>query len=46
LIVEALERHILRGSATVVFDHFAQAEPARGVDQPGFAALVRLLQCR
>ena len=44
VIVEALERHILRGSATVVFDHFAQAEPALGIDQPGFAALVRLLQ--
>jgi predicted TIM-barrel fold metal-dependent hydrolase len=42
-VVEALERHILGGSATVVFDHFAQAEPARGVDQPGFGALVRLL---
>jgi predicted TIM-barrel fold metal-dependent hydrolase len=43
-VVEALERHILRGPATAVFDHFAQAEPALGVDQPGFAALVRLLQ--
>jgi predicted TIM-barrel fold metal-dependent hydrolase len=43
-VVEALEDHILRGPATVVFDHFAQAEAARGVGQPGFAALVRLLQ--
>jgi predicted TIM-barrel fold metal-dependent hydrolase len=29
--------------ATVVFDHFAQAQAALGVGQPGFAALVRLL---
>jgi len=42
-IVEALEDHVLGGPATVVFDHFAQAEAALGVDQPGFAALVRLL---
>ena len=43
-VVEALERHILRGPATVVFDHFAQADPSLGIDQPGFAALMRLLQ--
>jgi predicted TIM-barrel fold metal-dependent hydrolase len=43
-IAEAMEEHILAGPATVVFDHFAQAEAARGVDQPGFAALVRLLK--
>jgi predicted TIM-barrel fold metal-dependent hydrolase len=43
-VVEALEDHVLRGPATVVFDHFAQADAARGVDQPGFAALVRLLK--
>ena len=42
-IVEALEDHVLGGPATVVFDHFAQAQAALGVDQPGFAALVRLL---
>jgi len=42
-IVEALQDHLLRGPVPVVFDHFAQAEAARGVDQPGFAALVRLL---
>ena len=42
-IVEALENEIAGGPAIVVFDHFAQAEAARGVDQPGFAALVRLL---
>jgi predicted TIM-barrel fold metal-dependent hydrolase len=28
----------------VVFDHFAQAEAVRGVDQPGFASLLRLLE--
>jgi predicted TIM-barrel fold metal-dependent hydrolase len=43
-IVEALEDHIQRGPTTVVFDHFAQAQAALGVDQPGFAALVRLLR--
>ena len=43
-VVEALERHILRGPATVVFDHFAQADGALGVSQPGFAALLRLVQ--
>ena len=42
-IVEALEEHILSGAVTVVFDHFAQAQAALGVGQPGFAALVRLL---
>jgi predicted TIM-barrel fold metal-dependent hydrolase len=43
-VVEALEEHILGGAVTVVFDHFAQAQPALGTDQPGFAALVRLLK--
>jgi predicted TIM-barrel fold metal-dependent hydrolase len=42
-IVEALEGHILSGAVTVVFDHFAQAQAALGVRQPGFAALIRLL---
>lgn len=43
-IVEAMEEHVLAGPAPVVFDHFAQADAARGVDQPGFASLVRLLK--
>jgi len=43
-IVEAMEEHVLAGPATVVFDHFAQADAARGVDQPGFSSLVRLLK--
>jgi predicted TIM-barrel fold metal-dependent hydrolase len=43
-IVEAMEPHVLAGPATVVFDHFAQAEAARGVEQPGFDALVRLVK--
>ena len=42
-VVEALEDHVLSGPTTVVFDHFAQADAALGVDQPGFAALGRLL---
>ena len=43
-IVEALEEHVLSGPATVVFDHFAQAKAALGINQAGFAALVRLLK--
>jgi predicted TIM-barrel fold metal-dependent hydrolase len=43
-IVAATEELILDGPVTVVFDHFAQANPTLGVDQPGFAALVRLLK--
>ncbi len=43
-IVEALEDEFMRSPATVVFDHFAQADASSGVDQPGFAALVRLLR--
>jgi predicted TIM-barrel fold metal-dependent hydrolase len=43
-IVEAMEEHVLAGPAMVVFDHFAQADAALGVDQPGFASLVRLLK--
>ena len=43
-IVDALEDHVLSGPATVVFDHFAQADAALGPDQAGFAALVRLLK--
>jgi predicted TIM-barrel fold metal-dependent hydrolase len=42
-VVEALEDEIQIGPVTVVFDHFAQARAALGVEQPGFAALVRLL---
>ena len=34
---------MLSAPATVVFDHFAQADAALGVDQAGFAALRRLL---
>ena len=43
-VVQAMEEHVLAGPATVVFDHFAQADASRGVDQPGFASLVRLLK--
>ena len=43
-IVAAMEEMILGGPVPVVFDHFAQADPTLGVDQPGFAALVRLLK--
>ena len=43
-IVAAMEEHVVAGPATVVFDHFAQAEALHGVDQPGFSSLVRLLK--
>ena len=43
-IVEALEEHVLSGPATVVFDHFAQAKAELGINQAGFAALMRLLE--
>ena len=43
-IVEVLEPHIQSSSTTVVFDHFAQAQPTLGVAQPGLAALMRLLR--
>ena len=43
-IVAALEDELRRSPATVVFDHVAQADASAGVDQPGFAALVRLLR--
>jgi len=43
-IVEALADQFFASPATVVFDHFAQADAARGVDQPGFAALLRLVK--
>jgi predicted TIM-barrel fold metal-dependent hydrolase len=43
-IVEALEDKVLTAPVMVVFDHFAQADPLLGVDQAGFAALVRLLK--
>jgi len=44
LIVEALEKLILKSNVQVVFDHFAQAQASLGVDQPGFAALLHLLR--
>ena len=39
-----MEELVLNEPATVVFDHFAQADAAAGVDQRGFASLVRLLK--
>lgn len=43
-IVAALEQDFLSSPAPLVFDHFVQAQPSLGLDQPGFAALVRLLK--
>jgi predicted TIM-barrel fold metal-dependent hydrolase len=43
-IVEAMEEYVMSGPATVVFDHFAQADATLGIDQPGFSSLVRLLK--
>lgn len=45
-IVEALEQSVLDGKIDVVFDHFAQTQAADGVEQPGFAALLRLLRAK
>jgi len=43
-IVAALAESIARTQVQVVFDHFAQAQPSLGVDQPGFSALAGLLK--
>jgi predicted TIM-barrel fold metal-dependent hydrolase len=42
-VVAALRDAIERSPAPTVVDHFAYADPAAGVDQPGFAALCELV---
>ena len=43
-VIAAIKDLIEASPATVVFDHFGGAQGAAGVDQPGFDALVSLVQ--
>lgn len=43
-IIEALSPQLLASPVTLVIDHFGGANAARGVEQPGFGALVNLVK--
>ena len=43
-MIEALSADFLESPATLVIDHFGGAVASGGVDQPGFAALVKLVK--
>lgn len=43
-MIEALSSQFLASPAMLVIDHFGGASAARGVDQPGFGALVNLIR--
>jgi predicted TIM-barrel fold metal-dependent hydrolase len=43
-VIDALSAHLLASPVTIVIDHFGGATAARGVDQPGFSALVNLVK--
>ena len=43
-VIEALSPQFLSSPVPLVIDHFGGAVAARGVDQPGFAALVNLVK--
>jgi predicted TIM-barrel fold metal-dependent hydrolase len=43
-VIEALSPQFLASPVPLVIDHFGGATAARGVDQPGFAALVNLVK--
>lgn len=43
-VIEALQDVINAAPVPIVFDHFGGAQAARGVGQPGFGALVKLVQ--
>jgi predicted TIM-barrel fold metal-dependent hydrolase len=43
-VIEALSPQLLASPVTIVIDHFGGATAARGVDQPGFSALVNLVK--
>jgi predicted TIM-barrel fold metal-dependent hydrolase len=43
-MIEALSEQFLASPAALVIDHFGGALAARGVDQPGFGALVNLVK--
>lgn len=42
--IAAMERRYAELPVEVVFDHIGGADPARGADQPGFQAMLRLLR--
>jgi predicted TIM-barrel fold metal-dependent hydrolase len=43
-VIEALSPQLMASPVPLVIDHFGGANAARGVDQPGFAALVNLVK--
>jgi len=43
-MVSAIKGELTASPVPVVFDHFAGAEPEKGVDQPGFADILDLVQ--
>jgi len=43
-VIEALSQQFLASPVQIVIDHFGGAIAARGVDQPGFGALVNLVK--
>jgi predicted TIM-barrel fold metal-dependent hydrolase len=43
-VIDALKQQLLASPVTLVFDHFGGALGAAGVNQPGFGALVALVQ--
>ncbi len=43
-VVEALHDDVMKLDVPIVFDHFGGAQAADGTEQPGFAALVALVQ--
>ena len=43
-VIDALSQQLLASPVPIVIDHFGGATAARGVDQPGFGALVNLVK--
>jgi predicted TIM-barrel fold metal-dependent hydrolase len=43
-VIDALSQHLLASPVPIVIDHFGGAVAARGVDQPGFGALLILVR--
>jgi len=43
-VVAAIEKQLAAATVPIVFDHFAGAKAALGVQQPGMASLLRLVQ--
>jgi predicted TIM-barrel fold metal-dependent hydrolase len=40
--IEALQNELMASPVPVIFDHFGGAQPSLGLDQPGFATLLKL----